>query len=140
MPRPVAVLDTNVIVSAHLNPAGHERLVLELGLSRKFQIVISNDIFEEYSAVLRREHFGLRPELVGKSLAAIWKAARKVKPSRRVRAAHHAEDNILLECAREAVANYVVTGNKRHFPNRFGVTRIVNAREFLEAVIPELSR
>ncbi len=90
--------------------------------------------------MLRREHFGVRPELVHQSLAAIWKAARKVEPSRHVRAARHPADNMFLSCAREAVADYVVTGNKRHFPTRFGVTRIVNAREFLEAVIPELSR
>ena len=70
----------------------------------------------------------------------IIKAARMVEPSRRVRAARDPEDNKFLECARESDADYLVTGSQRHFPKRFGRTRVVNAREFLASIIPELNR
>ena len=36
-----------------------------------------------------------------------------------------------LECAEVASADYLVTGNKRHFPKRWKVTAVVNARELL---------
>jgi putative PIN family toxin of toxin-antitoxin system len=140
MARPSAVLDTNVVVSAHLSPDGYERFVLDLGLARKVQIYISTEILHEYSGVLRREKFGIPPQLVEGSLDLIRKAARMVKLSRRVRAARDPEDNKFLECARESDANYLVTGNQRHFPKRFGRTRVVNAREFLEGIIPTLRR
>ena len=42
-------------------------------------------------------------------------------------------DNQFLECAEAAHANYLVTGNIRHFPDIWKDTRIVTPREFIEA-------
>jgi predicted nucleic acid-binding protein len=47
------------------------------------------------------------------------------------------DDNRFLELAEAASAQYLVTGNKRHFPDRWKQTRIVNAREFLEILASE---
>jgi putative PIN family toxin of toxin-antitoxin system len=140
MPRPSVVLDTNVVVSAHLNPDGYERFVLDLGIARKIQIYVSANILDEYRGVLRREKFGIDPELVDASLGLIMRSASMVQPARRVGVAKDQEDNKFLECADESGADYLVTGNKRHFPKHFGGTRVVNAREFLQDVIPTLSR
>jgi len=140
MPRVSAVLDTNVVVSAHLNPDGYERFVLDLGIAGELQIYISAEMLEEYDGVLRREKFGISPHLVDAALHAIMKSAKIAKPSQRVRAAKDPGDNKFLECARETGADYLVTGNKRHFPRRFGRTRVVSAREFLEEIIPDLTR
>jgi predicted nucleic acid-binding protein len=49
-------------------------------------------------------------------------------------------DNRFIECAEGAKADYLVTGNKRHFPKRWRQTTVVNARELLEWVVPELQR
>ncbi len=140
MPRASVVLDTNVVVSAHLKPDGYERFVLDLAIARKVQMYVSLEIFEEYGGILRREKFGIDAGLLDTSLALIRKSARLVHPSRSVRAAIHPEDNKFLECVRECAADYLVTGNKRHFPQRFGRTRVVNARELLEQIIPGLNR
>lgn len=43
-------------------------------------------------------------------------------------------DNRFLECAEAADADYLVTGNKKHFPNQWKRTRIVNARELLDTL------
>jgi putative PIN family toxin of toxin-antitoxin system len=48
------VLDTNVIVSAHLKPDGLERSVLNLALAERIHLYISTDIFAEYAEVLHR--------------------------------------------------------------------------------------
>lgn len=59
MPLLKAVLDTNIVVSAHLNPDGLERRALRLGLARKIQLYLSNEIFAEYEEVLNRDKFGI---------------------------------------------------------------------------------
>jgi len=41
------------------------------------------------------------------------------------------DDDIFLECAEAAGADYLVTGNRKHFPAGWGRLNIVTAREFL---------
>ena len=42
------------------------------------------------------------------------------------------DDNMFLECAETAHADYLITGNKRHFPSVWRSTKIVNARDVEE--------
>ncbi len=60
-----------------------------------------------------------------------------VEPRRQVRISTDAKDNKFLECALEARADYVVTGNVRHFPVRFQDIRIIRPRQFLTALAAE---
>jgi putative PIN family toxin of toxin-antitoxin system len=57
MLRPSVVLDTNVIVSAHLRADGLERFALDLALDRRIQLFYSEPILAEYEAVLSRAKF-----------------------------------------------------------------------------------
>jgi hypothetical protein len=44
-----------------------------------------------------------------------------------------------LECTGAAQANYIVTGNKRDFPDvSYGVTRVVSAGELLDRITFEI--
>ncbi len=140
MPHPRVVLDTNVAVSAHLKEDGLERFVLDLALNRKLHLFLSAEILEEYRNVLAREKFNIHPEKVAASLHLIERASTKVRPKRKVTAAKDPGDNKFLECAAEAQADYLVTGNKKHFPKQWEKTRIVNARELLQATTPDLKR
>ena len=55
-----------------------------------------------------------------------------VKPTTTVTAASDPDDNIFLQCAAAAAAQYLVTGNQGHFPpGVWGKLRIVTARQFL---------
>ena len=126
------VLDTNVVVSAHLEPDGLPRRIFQLALAQKFQLYISSEIFREYEDVLYRDKFGFDPATVAKSLQAIKNAAITVSPRRSLSVSRDPDDNRFLECAEAANADYLVTGNKRHFPQTFATTRIVAAREFVE--------
>src|SRR5262249_46566037 len=132
MPRPSVVLDTNVIVSAHLKEDGLERFVLDLALAHKLQLFLSDEILEEYEGVLARPAFRLSAAKVGASLRLIEKAANAVRPEKKTKAAKDPDDNKFLDCAAEAPDNYLVTGNKKHFPKQWQQTRIVNARELLQ--------
>ncbi len=140
MPHPGVVLDTNVVVSAHLNSNGLERFVLDLALNRKLSLYYSDNIFDEYEGVLRRPRFRISLAKISESLALIRNVGNHVTPKRRLQIAHDPGDDMFLECADEARAEYLVTGNKRHFPATWKSTRIVNARELIEELIPELKR
>jgi putative PIN family toxin of toxin-antitoxin system len=132
------VLDTNVIVSAHLHEAGLEATVFLLALSRRIIFCVSEPILAEYAGVLRRRKFALDPHRVIRSLEQIRSAGRSVRPKRTLTACPDPEDNRFLECAEAGGADYLITGNKRHFPTHWGKIRMVNAREFLEITGPEL--
>jgi putative PIN family toxin of toxin-antitoxin system len=132
------VLDTNVVVSAHLNDEGYERSVLDLALSGKLRMFVSEAILGEYASVLRRPKFRLKPRSVSHSLLLLRAAARVVAPYAQINVARDPGDNRFLECAEAAKADYLITGNKRHFPKQWRQTLIVNARELLEWTIPEL--
>ena len=138
MPKPSVVLDTNVVVSAHLREDGLERFVLDLALAGKLRWFISAEILEEYAGVLPRSKFGIAKEKVAASLQLIAQVARKIHPRRSVSAAKDPDDNKFLEFAAEAKADYLVTGNKRHYPAVWGNTLVVNSRELLQQVLPDV--
>jgi putative PIN family toxin of toxin-antitoxin system len=140
MAPPRIVLDTNVVVSAHLNPDGFEHLVLRLTLASLLRLCLSKEILTEYDAVLRREKFGIDPAMVAESLKLIRKAGVLVRPKRRLSVSSDPEDNRFLECAATAHADYLVTGNKRHFPKAWGKTAVVNAKELVGIVALEFKR
>jgi predicted nucleic acid-binding protein len=76
---------------------------------------------------------------VASSLAVIRNISRLVKPTRRLAAAADETDNRFLECAISAGADYIITGNARHFPERFESIRIVTPREFLDLAAPDIT-
>ena len=140
MARPSVVLDTNVVVSAHLKQDGLERFVLDLALSGALAMHVSAGILAEYTNVLQRPQFGISPSLLSRSLHLIRQAATLIRPRRVADLPLDPEDNKFLDCAAAAHADFLVTGNKRHFPREWGGTCIVNARELLQELIPTMRR
>jgi len=140
MPYPRLVLDTNVVVSAHLKEEGFERFVLDLALNHKLQLFVSDEILEEYRNVLSRPRLKINAEKAAVSLHLIEKTSKKVHPKIKVTEAKDPDDNKFLECAEEAGADFLVTGNKKHFPKQWQGTRILNARELLQEITPDLKR
>ena len=128
-----AVLDTNVVVSGLLTE-GHSALVLKLAESRVFRSFVSEEILKEYKEVLRREHFRLKERQIEAFIKTFRRVALTVVPKKVLRVTTDPDDNIFLECALEAGADYVVTGNLRHFPVRFQDIRIVSPLQFLTVI------
>ena len=64
--------------------------------------------------------------------------ARSVKPSRTLQVAKDPDDNIFLECADAAHADYLVTENPRHFPEFWKKTKVITSRELMDIVAPHL--
>ena len=131
------VLDTNILVFGVMTRRGHESRVLNLAFDEHFTLIVSEAIIREYNDVLHRLELKLSTEDVATVLAVIRRLAEQVEPSETVTASKDEDDNRFLECADAGAADYLVTGNKRHFPAKWKRTRVVNASQFLELVSPD---
>jgi putative PIN family toxin of toxin-antitoxin system len=132
------VLDTNVFVSAALKPDGLQRTVPLLALVKPARLYVSAPILAEYKTVLSRAELQIRKGLRHRFLQLIKSHAHLVRPVRRLAIAADPDDNIFLECADSARADYLVTGNQRHFPRFWKQTKVISSREFLDLVAPHL--
>jgi len=128
-----AVYDTNVIVAALINPYGLPALLLDLATQDRIQLFLSSFLVREYEAVLRRPKFGFSPAKVRNVVRAIRAHATVVKPRETLQVLTDPSDNQILSCAVESRVDYLVTGNKRHFPfSDFRGVAIVSPRRFWE--------
>jgi putative PIN family toxin of toxin-antitoxin system len=100
------------------------------------RLYISTPILQEYSGVLRRPKFGFPARDVDELLALIRTVGVMIAPTHTLSRCPDETDNRFLECAEAAAAEYLVTGNQRHFPSRWKTTQIVSPRQFLERVVP----
>jgi len=133
------VIDTNVLASAVLKPDGLQRTVFLLATAKPARWYVSGPIMEEYAAVLARPELKIRKSLRLQVIQLIKNHTHSVTPSRLPRLTTDPDDNIFLECADAARADYLVTGNQRHFPRFWKKTKIIDSREFLDIVAPHLS-
>ena len=132
------VIDTNVLVSAAIKPAGLQRTVLLLAITKPARLYMSQTIFAEYSEVLARPELRIRKGLRHQLLQLIRNHGHFVAPTRRLEVTHDPNDNIFLECADVARADYLVTGNVKHFPRFWKKTKIITTREFISLTAPHL--
>ena len=132
------VVDTNILVSAALKPQGMQRTVLVIAMAKPARLYFSSNILAEYKEVLSRPEIRIRISLRNQLLQLLQDQAHLVKPSRRLKVTSDPDDNIFLECADAARADYLITGNLRHFPRFWKQTKIVSSREFLDIVSPHL--
>lgn len=129
----IVVFDTNILVSSLLSPTGNEARVLSLFLQRQVLAAVSTATIAEYELVLSRRKFNLVSAKASELLHLMKNYALRAEPGGTLALSPDESDNRFLECAEAASAEFLITGNKRHFPASHGQTKIVNAREFLEA-------
>jgi putative PIN family toxin of toxin-antitoxin system len=134
------VLDTNILVSAALKPDSLQRTVLTLATTKPGRLYVSHAILDEYAEVLARSELGIRKGLRLQLLQLINDHSYGVAPSRILNVTNDPDDNIFIECADAARADYLVTGNQRHFPAFWKQTKIITAREFVTLAAPHLIR
>jgi len=132
------VIDTNVVVSAALKPEGLQRTVLLLAMTKSVRWYVSEAIVAEYALVLARPELKIRRSSRQQLLQLIKNHARVVVRSRMAQITSDPDDNIFVECADAAHADYLVTGNQRHFPKFWKNTKIISSTEFLSVIAPHL--
>jgi len=131
------VLDTNIVVSALLQPLGPPAQVFVLAIGGAIQLCISGEIYAEYEEVLSRPRFQRPEEVVAGTFQAIRDKSLWVRPTDTLHVCSDPDDDIFLECAQAARADYIVTGNLKHFPTSWGGTRIVSPKDMLDLILSE---
>ena len=128
------VIDTNVLVSGLLSPFGPPGVVV--GLTTAGSLCLCHDarILAEYNEVLRRPAFPFAENEVAALMAQIRAGGELIAAKPLPLRLPDPDDEPFLEVAAAAMAEFLVTGNLKHFPSdrRQGV-RVVSPREFLDS-------
>ncbi|MDX9800288.1 MAG: putative toxin-antitoxin system toxin component, PIN family [Spirochaetia bacterium] len=122
------VLDTNVIISALINPDGIPAQILNLVINGKILFYYDNRILKEYSEVLRRKKFGFEEEWVNTFIDFIKNEGEFVVAEPLKIIFEDEDDKKFFEVAKSGKVFYLVTGNKKHFPKD---KIIVTPKEFM---------
>lgn len=133
-----AVLDTNVVVAAVLNPDGLPAAIVSAAIALIFRLCLSDPILEEYGEVLTRGKFQFPQEIVASLLTDLEATSLKVKPTVPLSLTKDPADNKFLECAIAANASFLVTGNSRHFPLRCRNVQVITSRVFFALLVEQL--
>jgi putative PIN family toxin of toxin-antitoxin system len=134
-----AVIDTNVLVSAMISSAGNESLVVMAINQGLVAPCLSSAILQEYSDVLLRPRFGFPADEVAAMLNLFRSRGNLSSPASMAPISPDPDDDKFIACALAGNADFLVTGNKRHFPQAGSLrARVVNAAELLEFITLEL--
>ena len=129
------VFDTNVFISALAIPGGKAEQAYLLGLAGKYTLYSSPPILTE-TAQKPSEKFSWEKNKIIHFLRTIAGVAIIVKPQSHLRLLSDEPDNRILECAEEAKADLIVTGDRhllsiRHFKG----TEIITLSKFLKKLL-----
>lgn len=124
------VIDTNVIVSALLNPARTPARALEA--ARDCTVLVDARIEDEYRSVLARRKFrAIDPARRAAFLDALLGRAERVEAAAPFRGEMtDADDRVFVEVALAGGADAIVTGNAKHFPASLAV-EVIGPTELL---------
>ena len=140
------VVDANVFISGTICPKGSSAEILNSWRAGHFELVTCAAIISEVDEKLRlpriRNKYSLRDEEVTDLVQQLWLASQLVPGTAPVNPLPpDSDDTMLLSAAIEAVAEYIVTGDKplQSFPWRSS-TRIVSPREFCESLAKHIAK
>jgi len=134
-----AVIDTNVLVSGLISPRGNEALVLLAVHQRLVRPCLSEEIIAEYAEVLARPKFAFPAEEIVALIDMLRRNGEVFEPPSVPPVSPDPADSKFLACAEAAAADFIITGNRRHFPpSGLGRTRIVSGGEILEWITREI--
>ena len=93
-----------------------------LAIGGRIQLCVSRSIYAEYEEVLRRPRLKRTGDVLAGTLQPIREKGLWVRPAETVQACTDPDDDIFLECAQTAKAQFPVSGNSSTFP-RIGKVR-----------------
>ena len=128
------VLDTNIIVSALLAPAGKPAAIIRIWLDGKFTLLTCAAHLDELRSTLQKPRVSerIKPHNAGRLVNQVRRLAEDVDPLPCVERSPDPTGDFLLAMSEGGKANYLVTGDKSGLLalGRHKATRIVSVREF----------
>jgi len=134
------VLDTNTLISAIGWKEGKPRKVFEGCLSGKYRLIESTDLIKEFLKVMKRPKFDfISEEEVQTFVLNLLQISELIESKTKIDAVKSdPTDNIVLECAFEAKADYIISGDEHLLKlKEFEGITILTAAEFLNLMNKE---
>jgi putative PIN family toxin of toxin-antitoxin system len=129
-----AVFDTNIYISAFAIPGGKAEEVFLQVMRGAFTLFTSVAILTEVAQKLRNK-FGWEEERIIELLRFLRKIAQVLKTHPTLTVLKDEPDNRILDCAEEAHADYIVTGDKHLLRlKKYKNIMIVNLADFLDMI------
>ena len=128
------VFDTNVYISAFITPGGRAEEAYLLAIDGRVDLFTSIAILTELARKLR-DKFLWDDQNITSAIRHISTIAAIRKPSRRMAILKDDADNRILECAVDAGADLLVTGDKHLLKlGTFEGVRIVTIADFMKMI------
>lgn len=129
-----AVIDTNVLVSALFswNGSSNPSRVIGLVISGIITPLYNDEIIDEYRDVLSRDKFNFDTSLVDDLLTVFTDfGVRTIRIPSNEKYFPDPDDIVFYEISLSVDGSYLVTGNKRHFPDKHFVVTPAQMIEIL---------
>jgi len=124
------VVDTNIFVSALFKSPSVPYIVVETIFENDdITIVYDDGMYLEYVRVLNKKKFNLPKKDIDRTINQISEYGEKIESFPQYAYFHDESDKKFYEVFKTANADYLITGNGKHFPED---DRIVSPREFVE--------
>lgn len=128
------VIDTNILVSALIAPAGKPAAIVNAWLDGKFTLLSCALYVDELRSTLQKPRVAelIKPHKAGRLVNLIKQSAEDTDPLPSVERSPHPMDDFLLAMSEAGNADYLVTGDKSGLLalGCHKATRIISAREF----------
>ena len=135
------VLDTNILVSAIIAPAGNPAAIYNAWEQGKFTLLTCAEHLDELRATLQKPRVAdlIKPYKAGRLVNQIKRLAEEVGQLPRLKRSPDPGDNYLLALAEAGRADYLVTGDKSGLLmlTRHKSARIITARDFVAFFIAD---
>ncbi len=107
-PQLRVLLDTNILVSATINPQGRAGRAWEFAISRRFRSITSPYILREFARILRTK-FSVSDDEIRELVRTLADASVIVQPTTTLQVVRDPKDNPIIECAVDGNANIIVS-------------------------------
>ena len=108
------VLDTNIIVSALIAPAGKPAAIIDAWLDGKFTLLTCAAHVDELRSALEKQRVAelVKPHKAGRLVNQVKNLAEDIDPLPRLERSSDPTDDYLLAFSEAGKADYLVTGDK----------------------------
>ena len=106
------VIDTGIVVSAAFRDRTPEEIILFIVGNEDFEWIISPAILAEYNEVLVRKKFDLPPQVLQQWRDIFEECTTTAETDIEIDFPRDQKDAMFLECALNAEADYLITGDK----------------------------
>ncbi len=136
--RPIAVFDTNILLSALLSTTGAPFHCIALTKAGAAQSITCQEILDEFREKLESK-FGYEPSQAQSAVDEILKFSQLITITRTLSGVvRDIDDHVVLECAVVGGATHIVTGDRRHLLplGSYQGIAIVSAADFVKLLTP----